>query len=141
MQSGTGIIHTAADEIGDGTGVVHQTDGVLEHIGVDPLQDVLAAGIGFDLEGGVDVSVAEGHAADRLAIEAESVNSMFHKVDRSPLVKIVKCPRLTPGGHNFIFYTSHFITGKAGMQAAIPFLPQNRNFPQGTGVVDGTCAQ
>jgi len=92
MQCRTGIVHTAADEVGDGTGVIHQTDGILEDIGIDALQDVFGALVGFDFEGGVNMSVAEGHAADRLALEAECVNSMFHKVSRSPLVKIVKRP-------------------------------------------------
>ena len=78
MQGQAGVIHPGADVVGDGTGVVHQADGVLEHIGIDPLQDILSALVGIDLEGGIDVAVAEGLTADGFAIEAECVNSFFH---------------------------------------------------------------
>ena len=78
VQGQTGVIHPGPDVVGDGTGVVHEAHGVLEHIGVDALEDILRALVRFDLKGGIDVAVAEGDTADGLALEAESVNSVFH---------------------------------------------------------------
>ena len=84
MQGQTGIIHTLTDVIGDGTGVVHQTDRVLEHIGVDTLQDILSTLIRLDLESGIDVAMSKRQTADRLALDSEGINSMFHMFSRSP---------------------------------------------------------
>ena len=85
VQSQTGIADPGADVVGDGTGVVHQTHGVLENIGIDPLQDILSALIGADLEGGIDVTVAEGDALYRLALQAEGIDSVNHRFCDSPL--------------------------------------------------------
>ena len=79
MQGHPGILHVCPDVIGDGTGVVHEAHGVLEHIGVDALQHILSTRIRLDLEGGIDVAVAEGGAGHRLAPQAESKYGLFHK--------------------------------------------------------------
>ena len=78
VQGQTGVIHPGPDVVGDGTGVVHEAHRVLEHIGIDALEDILRALVRFDLKGGIDVAVAEGDTADGLALKAESVNSVFH---------------------------------------------------------------
>ena len=80
----TGIADALADVVGDGTGVVHQTHGVLEDIGIDALQDILVALVGFDLKGGIDMAVAKGDTFDRLAAEAECKNRLFHETEYSP---------------------------------------------------------
>jgi len=64
MQRQSGIIHTAADEVGDGACVVHQAHRILENMLVDFLQNILRAPIRDDLLGGVDVAVADVLAAD-----------------------------------------------------------------------------
>ena len=96
MQRPAGIVHPGTDVVGDGTGIFHQADGILEHIGIDALQHIRCALIRDDLKGGVDVAVAEGGTLDRLALQAEGIDSLFHRSGFSFIFMVF----WTPGGKN-----------------------------------------
>ena len=125
MQRPAGIVHPGTDVVGDGTGIFHQADGVLEHIGIDALQHIRSALIRDDLKGGVDVAVAEGGTLDRLALQAEGIDSLFHRSGFSFVFMAFWTPggkkRTASGWAYFAFHLFQNSIYPRQMQASFPF--------------------
>ena len=79
MKAQPGIGNPLTDKIGNGAGIVHQADGILEYVLVDPLKNVLRTGIGFNLQGIVDMSVSKHVAFHRIAIQFKRKDCLFHR--------------------------------------------------------------
>ena len=59
--------------------VLHELHGLLEHVGVDALQNILFSAFRADQKRIVDVAVSERLAADRLAFDLKLVDGLLHE--------------------------------------------------------------
>ena len=78
VQGVVGIGIFFPEEGGDGHDVLHQPHRILKHIVVDLLQNVFVSCVGGELQGHIDVAVAEGLTGDRGAFQAEGKGGFFH---------------------------------------------------------------
>ncbi len=79
VQRRSGIVYPLSQEFGDSPGVFHEVNGIFEHIGINPLKDIVLAGVRFYFDRMIDMSMAEHSSFNGIAFNLKGIYSLHHK--------------------------------------------------------------